>query len=186
MARNLRRVRQLGLDSGRRQRILDLGCGAGYFLYICQWLGHDALGLDIDQVPMFGEMIALLGLTRVIWRVQPFVRLPRLGQPFNLITAFMICFNGHKSASLWERAEWNFFLDDLGTQLAPGGRICLGFNQEADGKCYSEDLRQFFAHRGAVFDGDRVILSRDRCFQNRTGDSLGKITPVIRRETKSL
>jgi len=29
MARNLRRVRQLGLDSGRRQRILDLGCGAG-------------------------------------------------------------------------------------------------------------------------------------------------------------
>ena len=51
MTKNLRRVRELRLDWGARQRILDLGCGAGYFLYICQWLGHDVLGLDIDTVP---------------------------------------------------------------------------------------------------------------------------------------
>ncbi len=29
---NLKRVRDLGLDWGFRKRILDLGCGAGYFL----------------------------------------------------------------------------------------------------------------------------------------------------------
>ncbi|MEO6971281.1 MAG: class I SAM-dependent methyltransferase, partial [Chthoniobacterales bacterium] len=149
MDKNLRRVRDLGLDAGGRRRVLDLGCGAGYFLYICQQLGHETLGLDIDEVPMFGEMMTLLGLRRVISRVQPFVPLPRFGEEFDLITAFMICFNGHKSPGLWRREEWSFFLDDLATQLSPRGRICLGFNQEEDGSFYSEDLRRFFADRGA-------------------------------------
>ena len=42
---NLRRVRDLGLDLGGRKRVLDIGCGTGYFLYICRFLGHDALGI---------------------------------------------------------------------------------------------------------------------------------------------
>ena len=162
MTKNLRRVQELGLDRGVRRRILDLGCGAGYFLYICQWLGHDALGLDIDEVSMFGEMVALLGLTRILSRISPFCRLPRLGQKFDLITAFMICFNGHKSSALWAREEWSFFLDDLTTHLAPGGRICLGFNQEENGEFYSSDLRRFFAGRGAEFSRNLVILSPPR------------------------
>jgi SAM-dependent methyltransferase len=169
MEKNLHRVRDLGLDAGRRHRILDLGCGAGYFLYICSRLGHDTLGLDIDEVPMFGEMIALLGLTRVIGRVQPFVPLPRFDQPFDLVTAFMICFNGHKSPGLWRQEEWSFFLDDLATQLAPRGRICLGFNQEEDGHFYSEDLRRFFASRDAEFVGDRVILAPGSRLRKREG-----------------
>jgi SAM-dependent methyltransferase len=159
MTKNLRRVRELRLDWGARQRILDLGCGAGYFLYICRWLGHDALGLDIETVPMYGEMIALLGLTRVICRVQSFRHLPRLGKKFDLITAFMICFNGHKGPDLWTRDQWSFFLDDIATQLAPGGRVCLGFNQEEDGRFYSEDLHRFFAGRGAEFSRNLVVLS---------------------------
>ncbi len=171
MEKNLRRVRDLGLDAGGRRRVLDLGCGAGYFLYICQQLGHDTLGLDIDEVPMFGKMMSLLGLTRVVARVQPFVPLPRLGEKFDLITAFMICFNGHKSPGLWRREEWSFFLDNLATQLAPRGRICLGFNQEEDGRFYSNDLRRFFASRGAEFVGDRVILAPDRRLPNRIGGS---------------
>jgi SAM-dependent methyltransferase len=54
---NLRRVRDLGLDLGGRKRVLDIGCGTGYFLYICQYLGHDVLGLDLDEEPGFTEMI---------------------------------------------------------------------------------------------------------------------------------
>ena len=103
MDKNLRRIRSLGLDAGSRKSILDLGCGAGYFLFIAKYLGHDVLGLDIDEVPMFGEMIGLFGLKRVIWRVQPFVQLPQLRQQFDLITAFMICFNGHKTPA---SGEW--------------------------------------------------------------------------------
>ncbi len=160
IAENLRRIRQLNLDRGFRKSILDLGCGAGYFLFIASVLGHDTLGLDVDDIAMFGEMMMLLGLSRVIWRIQPFVPLPNFRQKFDLITAFMLCFNGHKTSRLWGVAEWKFFLDDVETWLRPHGRICIGFNQEPDGRFYSEELERFFLHRGAELDGNRMVLTR--------------------------
>jgi len=160
MAKNLHRIRQLDLDRGFRKSILDLGCGAGYFLFIANLLGHDTLGLDVDDIAMFGEMMMLLGLSRVIWRIQPFVRLPNFGQKFDLITAFMLCFNGHKTSRLWGVKEWTFFLDDLDKWLRPHGRICIGFNKETDGRFYSEELHRFFLERGAEIDGKRMVLTR--------------------------
>ncbi len=159
MAINLRRVRDLELDRGSPKRILDLGCGAGYFLFISRCLGHDVVGLDIDEAPIFGELMQMLGLRRVVWRVQPFVPLPDLGERFDLITAFMICFNGHKSPNLWGVKEWEFFLNDLETHLMPQGRICLGFNREKDGSLYTEELRQFLESRGARIFSDNVVIS---------------------------
>jgi SAM-dependent methyltransferase len=159
--KNLARVRQLGLDCGLRKTILDLGCGAGYFLFISQYLGHDVLGLDLDDFPLFREMIELLGLSRVIWRIQPYVRLPIFQKKFDLITAFMICFNGHKSPKLWGRKEWQFFVEDASTHLKPNGRICLSFNSEPDGTFYTRDLARFFADRGGQLNGRTVILPAD-------------------------
>ena len=107
---------------------------------------------------MFGEMFRALGLERVIARVEAFRPLPVFDRKFDLITAFMICFNGHKSESLWGPKEWAFFLDDAATRLNPGGRIRLGFNRELDDTFYSEELRQFFLDRGARIDEHRVLL----------------------------
>ena len=157
---NLLRVRALDLDYGRRRRVLDIGSGAGYFLHICKWFGHDALGLDIDAVPMYPEMTRMLGLQRVVWRVEAFVPLPDLGEKFDLITAFMICFNGHKSEALWGAREWDFFLDDLARHLKPRGRIWLEFNREFDGRFMSEELREFFRSRGARTDGPQVVFEQ--------------------------
>ena len=158
VALNLQRVRELELDWGRRKRILDIGSGAGYFLYICQWLGHEALGLDTDRVPMYAEMFRLLGLKRVLWRVEAFQPLPAFDRKFDLITAFLVCFNGHKSPALWGPKEWSFFLDDLEARLNPGGRIRLGLNRENDGTFYTGELRQFFVNRGAQIDEHRITL----------------------------
>jgi len=155
---NLQRVRNLGLDHGIRKHILDLGCGAGYFLFITQCLGHDVVGLDIDENAFFTDMILTLGLSRVIWRVRPFIRLPKFDRKFDLITAFMICFNGHKSPHLWGKREWEFLLDDLDQRLTPGGQVCLGFNREDDGQYFSEDLRKFFESRGAMVRHNEVLL----------------------------
>src|SRR4029077_2921976 len=83
MRTNLRRVQDLGLDYGFRKRILDIGSGTGYFLHICRFLGHDVVGLDIDILPMYREMIQLLGLKRVVWEIEPFRPLPDLGRPFD-------------------------------------------------------------------------------------------------------
>jgi len=156
---NIRRIRALELDLSRPRRILDLGCGAGYFLYIAQLLGHSGLGLDIDRVSMFREVTRLLSVHRVVQRIDAFRPLPDLGQKFNLITAFMICFNDHKMPGLWQVPEWEFFLDDLATHLTPRGRVWLELNQEYDGTFYTPELKKFFQKRGARINEHKIIFT---------------------------
>ena len=159
IAINIRRIRDIELDLARRKRILDLGCGAGYFLHIAQLLGHTGLGLDLDRVPMFAEITSLLGVRRVIQRIQPFRPLPDLGGKFDLITAFMICFNGHRRPDLWGVAEWNFFLDDIAKHLAPRGRVWLELNRESDGTLCTPELKEFFQKRGARIDEHKIMFT---------------------------
>jgi len=159
---NIRRIRDVELDIVTRKRILDLGCGAGYFAYIAQLLGHEVVGLDLDDLPMFAESTQMLGVRRVIWRVQPFVPLPDLGDKFDVVTAFMICFNNHKQPDLWGVPEWEFFLDDLSRHLTPRGRVWLELNREYDETFYTPRLREFFESLGAKIDNHRVVLNSGR------------------------
>ena len=157
---NLRRVRDLELDLGDRKRVLDIGCGTGYFLYICQYLGHDVLGLDLDEEPGFTEMVDLLGVKRKIWRVKAFKPLLDLGPKFDVIAAHMICFNGHKSDKLWKIPEWEFFLDDLAAKhLEPDGQVCLELNREYDESLYTPELKEYFEARGAEVHTQRVLFN---------------------------
>jgi len=156
---NIRRIRQLELDLARPKQILDLGCGAGYFLYIAQLLGHSGVGLDMDRLPMFREVTRLLDVRRVVQRIQPFRPLPNFGKKFDVITAFMICFINHKMPGLWGVPEWEFFLNDLTKYLKPRGRIWLELNQEYDGTFYTPELREFFQKRGANIEEQKVILN---------------------------
>ena len=156
---NIRRIRQLELDLARPKQILDLGCGAGYFLYIAQLLGHSGIGLDMDRLAMFREMTRLLDVRRVVQRIQAFRPLPNFGQKFDLITAFMICFNNHKMPGLWGVPEWEFFLNDLAKHLKPRGRVWLELNQEYDETFYTPQLKEFFRQRGAKIDEQKVIFN---------------------------
>jgi SAM-dependent methyltransferase len=156
---NVRRIRQLELDVARPKRILDLGCGAGYFLYIAQLLRHSGVGLDMDRLPMFREITRLLGVRRVVQRIQAFRLLPNFGQKFDLITAFMVCFNDHKMPGLWGVPEWEFFLNDLAQHLKPRGRVWLELNQEYDGTFYTPELKEFFKKRGAKIDEHKIIFT---------------------------
>src|SRR5438552_11592884 len=156
---NIRRIRQLELDLARPKRILDLGCGAGYFLYIAQLLGHSGLGLDMDRLSMFREVTRLLAVRRIVQRIEAFRPLPDFGQKFDLVTAFMICFNNHKMPDLWRIPEWEFFLDDLAKHLTPRGRVWLELNQEYDGSFYTPELKEFFQKRGATVNEQKVIFN---------------------------
>jgi SAM-dependent methyltransferase len=159
IAVNIRRIRQLELDLASPKRILDLGCGAGYFLHIAQLLGHSGVGLDMDRLPMFREMTRLLGVRRVVQRIQPFRPLPNFGQKFDLITAFMVCFNNHKMPGLWGVPEWEFFLNNLAKHLKPRGRVWLELNQEYDETFYTPELKKFFQKRGAKISEQKVIFN---------------------------
>ncbi len=86
LATNIRRILNLGLDFKGRKRVLDLGSGAGYFLYICKRLGHDVLGLDLHDptAGWYTKIFELFGVPRVIWRIHPFVPLPDFGAAVRL------------------------------------------------------------------------------------------------------
>jgi SAM-dependent methyltransferase len=90
---NVERAQDLWLDRAPPLRILDLGCGAGYFLYVCETFGHEGLGLDTDNEPLFRATTELLSVKRIISRIEPGVSLPDLDRRFDLVAAHRVCFH---------------------------------------------------------------------------------------------
>jgi SAM-dependent methyltransferase len=160
MKLNIERVQDLGLHRCVAQDILDLGCGGGFFLYICQQLGHRCLGLDLEWFPLFTELLNLLGVERRTWEIKAFQPLPDLGRKFDWITGFSTGFNRVKRKP-WRVAEWEFFLNDLDQHLRPAGKIFFALNPEGrGGRYYDDELRDFFVRRGAQIERERIFFNR--------------------------
>jgi SAM-dependent methyltransferase len=154
------RVQDLKLHRTPPQRVLDLGCGGGFFLFILKQLGHDVQGLDIDVQPLYRELVELFALPRVIWTIKAFEPLPDLGQPFDWITAFSISFDRAVSGRpRWGPREWDFLLEDLQQRhLEPGGKMYFELNPGVSGNFYTPELRGFFVRRGAKVERERVFF----------------------------
>jgi len=156
------RAIELGLDKSTQSSVMDMGCGAGYFLYCCKHLGHNVHGLDLPDYEFYRDMIALFGVSRTGLRIEAFKKLPPFGKRFDVITAHQICFNGHKTENLWGPDEWDFFLNDLEENcLNPGGTIALEFNEEPEIGFYTHEMRKHFESRSARIFRGRVIMSCD-------------------------
>ena len=160
---NIRRAQDIGVDRAKRPlRVLDLGSGAGYFLFVCKHLGHPGIGLDVPEPAFYGEVFDQFGLERVVSPIRAFEPLPESllkNGKFDLVTAFSIAFNGHKSPALWGPREWEFLLNDLRDRfLQPGGRVYLDLNPEHDGTFMTPELREFFRRRGGRLDRRSKLL----------------------------
>jgi len=156
---NRERVQDLKLHRSPPQRVLDLGCGGGFFLFILKQLGHSVLGLDVDESPLFKELLEVFGVPRTVFRIQPFESLPNLEQ-FDWITAFSIGFDRYRTTnSRWGPREWDFLLRDLQRRLAPGGKIYLALNPLPNGDYLTRELRDFFFSRGADIERERIFFS---------------------------
>jgi SAM-dependent methyltransferase len=165
---NVERAQDLWLDRTRPLRILDLGCGAGYFLYVCQFFGHETLGLDTDSEPLYGATTQLLNVERFIARIEPNVPLPNVGKRFDLITAHRVCFHRMRRSSEgqpseWTFDQWKFFIDNVRRNLLlPQGRLLLDFNPRPDGSSFfTPELRAFFMQQGARIFRSKALLSVD-------------------------
>jgi len=154
---NLPRLQELKLDASPPKQILDLGCGAGFFLFLAKQSGHSCVGVDVGDYPLSNELIQLFGIDRLTWRIRAFEPLPDLGRQFDLITAFSAAFNRNQDETRgWTEDEWEFFLNDLNQHLNPGGQILLEINSGKDGRYFRPEIREFFVKRGARVDGERV------------------------------
>jgi hypothetical protein len=157
------RAIELGLDRSGPGSVLDLGCGAGYFLYCCKFLGHQVHGVDQPGYDFYTDMIGCLGLSRTSQRIEAFKTLVPLESRFDVVTAHQICFNGHRTNNLWGVDEWKFFLNDIEANvLNDGGSVALEFNEEPSIGFYTKELRSFFESKSARIFRGRVIISSDR------------------------
>ncbi|HME89657.1 MAG TPA: methyltransferase domain-containing protein [Chthoniobacterales bacterium] len=164
---NIERAQDLWLDRAPPLRILDLGCGAGYFLYVCKFFGHHVLGFDTDNEPLFRATTELLDVPRVIGQIQRQTPPPDLGGKFDLVTAHRICF--HRIGKVrdgveWSPADWEFFIGDVRTHLLnEKGRLLLDFNPRSNGSSFfTLELRDFFLSQGARIFRSKALLAKNR------------------------
>ena len=163
---NILRAVRLNLHRQPRMKVMDLGCGSSMLPFVCRFWGHDAVGLDrpLDQFSraekiVYGSLPEILGVSVQREDIQAYVPIA-LDQSYDLIYAFMVCFNQHQQAHEWTRDEWDYCLRDLCRHVNAGGKLFLSLNEHTakygDLRYYDEPTRDLFEsfgyvdHRGGV------------------------------------
>lgn len=156
---SLRRVYALGLHRKSHLQILDVGTGAGYFPFICNYYGHYAEAVDVPDNEMYNQIIAALGLNRYAQYVRPYQPVALGTVQYDLVTGFMICFNNHKTPEVWNTGEWDYFLTDMaGKHMRPGAHFFLGLNAESEAEPVHPAVLDFFRRNGARINQCEISL----------------------------
>lgn len=160
---NAQRALLLRLHDGPPRRVVDLGAGFGYFLLVARVLGHDVVGIDLPS-PLYQAVTALMGVPVVTHRIEPRAPLPAelASERFDVVTAHMVCFNGHGTRALWGRRDWTTFLNPF-----IGATLHLELNRERDGALFPRGVAELFGERGAIITGRHVVFPRVRGPQPR-------------------
>lgn len=155
----------LGLfPDGRPLRVLDVGSGPGYFLSMCRELGHEVVGVDLDDEPLYNDLIEIQALTRIVHTVTPDAPLPQLEGQVDLVTAFGVTFSftAGPGGGSWSVVEWMRAIDAFVAVLAPGGRVVIHFNQDpGTGRLFPRGLRRRLGRRRDLrprFFGEYLVI----------------------------
>src|ERR1700746_995682 len=170
LVRNIDYAERFGWFLNPPRDTLDLGCGAGYFLFVMRQLGSNVLGLDLED-PIFNEILKVLQIPRVPFRITRQEKLPDFaGRKFDVITAWMICFNNYdRDDTIWGPQDWDYLLNDLTEKLTADGRIVFYFNAQRHRKIHTPELWKYFGSRADLLDGRLLIFTKSRL--GRTGAS---------------
>jgi SAM-dependent methyltransferase len=166
LGRNIDYAKRFGWILNPPRDTLDLGCGAGYFLFVMRQLGSNVLGLDLED-PIFNDILRVLQIERVPFRITRQEKLPDFGaRKFDVITAWMICFNNYdRDDTIWGPRDWDYLLNDLAEKLTPDGRIVFYFNSQQRRKIHTPEIWKYFASRADLLDGRLIIFTRSRLAQ---------------------
>lgn len=165
-----------GLHHGPRRRILDLGCGGGYFVAVCRHLGHACDATEVPPSRLSLDTADAYAAVRAALRIGATIDLAIAANTpidvaalapasYDLITAHKVCFNGHMRPAVWSISEWRFFVTDICRFLAPGGRLVIELNEDVTRyggrRWYDAELAEYFARVGQVARA-WITIERDR------------------------
>lgn len=132
LLREVRRVAWLdNFSQGKKQIILDIGCGTGYFSYFAAKRGHTVYSLDAPLPvgrKIFHEGQKALGLSMFYHTITPYQPLPDLPQPCTLAVSFSPQFYRPATEEFWQEPKWRFFLKDLAKHMVADGTIYFHLN----------------------------------------------------------
>lgn len=162
-------VRRIGLEKETKPKnVLDLGCGSGLFLAICQHIGHRGVGLDVGS-EMYRDMAIALGVERRVGLILPQEPLPQDLQGFDVITAMSTKFDREDFANpgvpTWTAADWKFFFTDLAQRLNEGGIIYVSPNKwrEPDRFPDRDNVIAYFDRMADTkFEHEKFIFTREK------------------------
>ena len=141
----------MGIDNQKtKKRIIDLGTGAGWMVYLCKRFGHEAYGTDIQRRLEYQEGYKFLGIeNNVSGDLVHIQKKMTIKGKFDFITSFR-SFIGQKPRA-WEKDEWKFFLSDCRDHLNDGGHIYLSCNSGSKLDSYyrtlPENERSWWGHK---------------------------------------
>lgn len=112
--------------------LLDIGTGFGFIPFLAKHNNYCVEAIDIPQTPeIWNKATSILNLNITRYEIKKNMPLIKFKNKFDVISAFQICFNGHKTNNLWGIEEWVFFLKDIYlNHLKNNGVVFLGFNYE--------------------------------------------------------
>ena len=122
-------AQRLGLLDCEPKRILDIGCGFGYFIRACNLHGHDATGVDWPARPAaecYQEAVQIMGVN-VHWHVITVQHiLPSELSEYDLITVHSLGLPAGPSEGKDEKRPWWRYaamIEEVITRMKPGGTI---------------------------------------------------------------
>ena len=122
-------------------------------------MGGDGRVTIFSDNDMYNEIIDILNIPRVALSIEKFKPL-LIKHQYDMITAFMICFNSHKTPQIWLEGEWSYFFSDLLPNLNDGGAIYLSFNEEDDNEQSQNDLFNSFKKCTAIVNRNDISLNK--------------------------
>ena len=125
----LQYAKEAGLHKENNLKVLDLGCNAGYFLFVSNYFGHKSIGIDNAKDPYFDEISEFMKVERLNYAIKPQEHLLNLGK-FDYITAFNVTFDWI-GRYRWTIQDWIFFFNSIiENNLNSGGRIYFILNYQ--------------------------------------------------------